>query len=43
MDEGARDGDHARVRLPLIIINDRTALIDSCYTRGGYAGSRVHA
>jgi len=32
MEEGARGGGYARVRLPLIIIPDRTALIDACHT-----------
>ena len=39
MGEGARDGDHARVRPNVIIIADRTALIDTCHTRSGSAGS----
>ena len=38
VDEGSRDGDRARVRLFLIIINDGTALIDTYYARAGSTG-----
>ena len=41
MDEGARGGGYARVRLPLIIIPDRMALIDVCHTRAGSAGTPI--
>ena len=39
MDEGARDGDHARVCLPLVIITDHTARTDICHTHAGSAGT----
>ena len=35
VDEGARSGGHARVRLRLIIITDSTMLIDTSHMRSG--------
>ena len=43
VDEGARGGDCARVRLPIIITPDRTALIGTWHTRTGPAGTRSSA